>query len=75
MHVRVSLFSSQLLTILQNNVLLTGGEDSKLNVWTGPSLDYYPSSQVETGPVKRNSDDSMDIDEDETDRKRQRKCL
>ena len=47
--------------LLQNNVLLTGGEDSKLNVWTA----HQPEPVSSSGKIKRANDvDPMDIDED-----------
>ncbi|KAI0356523.1 WD40 repeat-like protein [Trametes cingulata] len=45
----------------RNNVLLTGGEDSKLNVWTA----QQPESVMSPGKPKRGNDtDPMDVDED-----------
>jgi hypothetical protein len=40
----------------QNNVLVTGGEDSKLNVWSGPSLQGESELGVSV------DDDFMDVD-------------
>ena len=46
----------------QNNLLLTGGEDSKLHVWNAPALAPEVTSP---GKSKRANDiDPMDIDED-----------
>ncbi|PSR71849.1 hypothetical protein PHLCEN_2v12350 [Hermanssonia centrifuga] len=43
-----------------NNVLLTGGEDSKLNVWTSPGLSS--TDHDESGRTKRENDGEMEID-------------
>lgn len=53
----------------ENNVLLTGGEDSKLNAWVSP-----PRASASTVNAKRENDDAMDVDEDEgiSHRKRRR---
>lgn len=42
-----------------NNVLITGGEDSKINVWSCPHL--YSTAQ--TGLKRENEDTDMDIDD------------
>ncbi|KAI0637917.1 WD40 repeat-like protein [Trametes polyzona] len=45
----------------RNNVLLTGGEDSKLNVWVA----QQPATVMSPGKIKRENDsDPMDVDED-----------
>ncbi|KAI0676978.1 WD40-repeat-containing domain protein [Trametes maxima] len=45
----------------RNNVLLTGGEDSKLNVWST----QQPAPVASPGKAKRENDvDPMDVDED-----------
>jgi WD repeat-containing protein 89 len=52
-----------LTLFLQNNVLLTGGEDSKLNVWSCPPLS---SSSLSTDKGKHQSDlTDMDVDEED----------
>ncbi|KAI0092445.1 WD40 repeat-like protein [Irpex rosettiformis] len=53
----------------RNNILLTGGEDSKLNAWPCPSLS---SESSDLGSDKRESD-STDMDVDEEDRSPDRK--
>ncbi len=45
----------------QNNILLTGGEDAKLNAWVA----QQPGVISSPGKPKRGSEvDSMDVDED-----------
>lgn len=45
----------------QNNILLTGGEDAKLNAWVA----QQPDAVTSPGKPKRGSEvDSMDVDED-----------
>ncbi|KAI0770747.1 WD40 repeat-like protein [Irpex lacteus] len=53
----------------QNNILLTGGEDAKLNVWPCPPLS---SESSDLGSGKRESD-ATDMDVDEEDRSPNRK--
>ncbi|PCH41338.1 WD40 repeat-like protein, partial [Wolfiporia cocos MD-104 SS10] len=43
----------------ENNILLTGGEDSRLNAWLSPS---FVSGVTTDSAVKRSSDDAMDVD-------------
>ncbi|KZT12893.1 WD40 repeat-like protein [Laetiporus sulphureus 93-53] len=52
----------------QNNILLTGGEDSKLNAWTGPVLPAAPTS-IST---KRHREDAMDVDGDSVQNRKRR---
>ena len=48
---------------IQNNLLLTGGEDSKLNVWAAAAPE--PAAIASPGRAKRWNDvDPMDVDED-----------
>ena len=51
----------------QNNVLITGGEDSKVNAWTGPVLVDHGVS-----PKRDGEDHAMDVDEEVPTRKRRR---
>lgn len=54
----------------QNNILLTGGEDSKLNAWSYPARESS-SDQVK---VKREGDgDDMDIDKEDRSPTRKKK--
>ena len=54
----------------QNNVLLTGGEDSKLHVWNAPAATPEVSSP---GSKRVNDVDPMDVDEDgDSNRKKRR---
>lgn len=48
--------------LLQNNVIITGGEDSKINVWSCP-----PSllSQEYIGSKRENDCSDMDVDDEE----------
>ncbi|KAH9947312.1 WD40-repeat-containing domain protein [Amylocystis lapponica] len=58
----------------QNNVLLTGGEDSKLNIWSGPPSPASASASNEAGPIKRENDDyAMDVDGDESPMRKKRR--
>jgi hypothetical protein len=43
---------------LQNNVLVTGGEDSKINAWYSPPLDSKPSALD-----NQQNDVPMDVDD------------
>ncbi|GJE84958.1 WD40 repeat-like protein [Phanerochaete sordida] len=53
----------------QNNILITGGEDSRINVWSAPPLS---SGEPQSPSGKRESGgDAMDVDED-SQRKRRR---
>ncbi|KAK7695576.1 hypothetical protein QCA50_000212 [Cerrena zonata] len=52
-----------------NNILLTGGEDSKINAWASPPL--VPEN-VSVGDKRTNDSDSMDVDSDSNNRKRRR---
>ncbi|KAI0723001.1 WD40-repeat-containing domain protein [Earliella scabrosa] len=54
-----------------NNVLLTGGEDSKLNVWTAMA----PEPVVSPGKTKRINDvDPMELDEDDISGRKKRRA-
>ncbi|OCH95967.1 WD40 repeat-like protein [Obba rivulosa] len=55
----------------QNNVLITGGEDSKINAWSGPTLGAQSASN-ELGSKRDNDDQVMDVDEEMPIRKRRR---
>ncbi|CAL1701580.1 unnamed protein product [Somion occarium] len=44
-----------------NNVLLTGGEDSKINVWSSPPL--AAPCDTPTGSKRDNDSDAMEVDE------------
>ncbi|GBE79373.1 WD40 repeat-like protein [Sparassis crispa] len=49
----------------RNNVLLTGGEDSRLNVWSSPAVPLS-ASRGQPAKLKRKSEDNaMDVDADE----------
>lgn len=45
----------------ENNVILTGGEDAKLNVWSSP----LSRTLLRASPSKRDNDNAMDVDVDE----------
>jgi len=46
-----------------NNILVTGGEDAKLNVWASPA--FGTTFVQDSSPAKRESDSSdMDVDEE-----------
>ena len=49
------------LNHLQNNVLVTGGEDAKINIWSGPSTDGTPA---DVGSKRENIGFEMDVDEE-----------
>ncbi|KAI0722170.1 WD40-repeat-containing domain protein [Cerioporus squamosus] len=54
-----------------SNVLLTGGEDSKINVWTAKGSDWVASP----GRIKRGNDvDPMDVDEDDMSGRKKRRA-
>lgn len=53
----------------QNNILITGGEDSRINVWSAPSV----VSGSESPSARRESDNGMDVDEDPTHSHRKRR--
>lgn len=51
-----------MLTSSQNNILITGGEDSNINVWAAPALS---AGAPQSPSGKREKDgDAMDVDED-----------
>ncbi|KAJ3479343.1 hypothetical protein NLI96_g9131 [Meripilus lineatus] len=45
----------------QNNVLITGGEDAKINIWSGPSTS---SISADIGSKRENISFEMDVDEE-----------
>jgi hypothetical protein len=42
----------------QNNVLVTGGEDSKINIWPNIPLTFEPSNSIDA----EHDNDLMDVD-------------
>ncbi|KZT72690.1 WD40 repeat-like protein [Daedalea quercina L-15889] len=58
----------------ENNILLTGGEDSKLNAWSGPSASLFSLGDELSSPSSVEHDDFMDVDDsaDAPTRKRRR---
>ncbi|TFY69458.1 hypothetical protein EVJ58_g390 [Rhodofomes roseus] len=59
----------------QNNILLTGGEDSRLNAWSGPSASrFFLGNDELSSHSSMEHDDPMDIDDsaDGPTRKRRR---
>ncbi len=53
----------------QSNILLTGGEDSKINVWTAKG-----SSESVVLTKRGNDVDPMDIDEDDMSGRKKRRA-
>ncbi|EPT02816.1 hypothetical protein FOMPIDRAFT_1143324 [Fomitopsis schrenkii] len=59
----------------ENHILLTGGEDSRLNAWTGPSASLFSLAGDDSSHASSvDHDDPMDIDDaaDAPNRKRRR---
>jgi hypothetical protein len=61
---KLILFNSPQLDLFlraKNNVLVTGGEDSKINIWASSPLDSETSSSI----VVEQEDEPMDVDIDD----------
>lgn len=43
---------------------MTGGEDSKLSIWSSPPLGSAPSTPTQIDEGQNQDDDSMDVDMD-----------
>ncbi|KAH8106301.1 WD40-repeat-containing domain protein [Cristinia sonorae] len=52
-----------------HNLIITGGEDSRINVWSSPS----PFASAETNGKREGSSDDMDVDESMTSPSRKRR--
>lgn len=48
----------------QHNVLVTGGEDAKINIWPGPLSDLPPSADTISPSEAEEDEDAMSIDGD-----------
>ncbi|KZT20669.1 WD40 repeat-like protein [Neolentinus lepideus HHB14362 ss-1] len=61
--VRAHLWDERASRSFYNNVLLTGGEDSKLNLWSGPPVEVKQETDamnIDTPPRKRDYDVEME---------------
>ncbi|TCD66828.1 hypothetical protein EIP91_000906 [Steccherinum ochraceum] len=54
-----------------HNLLITGGEDSKINVWSNPSP--FANASTENGSKRESDSDAMDVDEGMTSPSRKRR--